>query len=516
MLKKHIYISYIFLILAAFFGVIYAMQLLGIAIDIIRPDITRSLHISLMLYGFIPLMLSILPFALFDKDKVLTLESLAFLEKYFIVWYVFLIFMILALLAGNSRSLPFYDFPYALNGILAFAGLFYILAILKSINIYTVKPLWVKVSFFLVVVSPFILLFLMNPRYGQVEKTLIGPHGDNTLGMSFALVAIYYLAIKLASNMKNFQTKWHALWIIPLVFYFISVFYRSFIGELSYNAEWFFQYLTLLYIPLFYRWWKDAGLSLKTNATLFASIGAFLLVDIEGNIIFIPQLRALFHRNDLIIGHAHIAMGIGVLFLALSIIESYVKFSKAVRYGLLVLLTLMAIVLSISGFSQASFMFWSTQEMWQWRAAFGVMILGLLLFWSPYFEKARLIDAFNTLTPIKLYHLIAFASDGIGGLILLFFGEWLFCILGQHFYGYYQYIVFGFVSAVGIAHIMGYIYEEYAHSLALSTSIIRIVVAGGFFSLYQANILGWIALAVAIVDLGLALIYLLGIKQLLK
>ena len=126
--------------------------------------------------------------------------------------------MILSILAGNVRGLPFYDFPYELNALLALAGFFYIIAILKTIKAYEVKPLWVKVSLVLVIISPFALLLLMNPDYGQVEKMLMGPHGDNTLGMSFALMAIYYLAIKLASYKITFQTRWHILWQIPLGF----------------------------------------------------------------------------------------------------------------------------------------------------------------------------------------------------------------------------------------------------------------------------------------------------------
>ncbi|MDM5271591.1 hypothetical protein PGH07_05340 [Sulfurovum sp. zt1-1] len=513
MLKRHISISYLFLILGAMFGVIYAVQLIGIATDLIRPDIARSLHISLMLYGFIPLMLSLLPFALFDKENVLTAESLDYLEKYFILWYIFLVFMILALLAGNTRSLPFYDFPYELNGILAFAGLFYIIAIFKSIKNYTIKPQWVKVSLALVIISPFTLLLLMNPNYGQVEQMHLGPHGDNTLGMSFALMAIYYLAIKLASPHTSFTTRWHILWIIPLSFYLLSVLYRSFVGKLSYEAEWFLQYLTLFYIPTLYHWWKDAGLSIKTDLTLLISILAFLFVDIEGNILFIPELRALFHRNDLVVGHAHIAVGIGVLFLALSIIEPYVKFSRAMRYTLTMLLGLMAIVLSISGISQAGFIHVDIETMWKWRALFGALFLAALLFWSVYLRRSTVQNVISTLTPLKLYHLIAFASDGLGGAMLLFFGKALYDIIEQPFYGGYQYIVFGFVTAVGITHLIGYLYNHYAHPMALSTSAIRIITTGGFFALYQANILGWIALAIAAVDFSFALVYLLYLKK---
>ncbi|MGC6733079.1 hypothetical protein ACP0F4_25810, partial [Escherichia coli] len=45
---------------------------------------------------------------------------------------------------------------------------------------------------------------------------------------------------------------------------------------------------------------------------------AFLFVDIEGNILFIPEIRWLFHRNDLIVAHAHVAMGIGVFFMVIA------------------------------------------------------------------------------------------------------------------------------------------------------------------------------------------------------
>ena len=66
-LIPHIYFAYVFLLLAAFFGLTYALELLGIGTDLIRPDLARSLHISLMLYGFPPLMMTLLSFALFDK-----------------------------------------------------------------------------------------------------------------------------------------------------------------------------------------------------------------------------------------------------------------------------------------------------------------------------------------------------------------------------------------------------------------------------------------------------------------
>jgi len=517
MLKKklipHIYFSYTFLILAAAFGLLYALQLLGIGTGLIRPDLVRSLHISLMLYGFVPLMMTLLPFALFDKENIMTAESIRYLERFLYLWYIFLLFMVFSLLAGDTRGLPFYDFPYELNGILALAGIFYIIAIFKSIKNYKTKPLWVRVSLVLVIVSPFALLLLMNPDYGQVEKMLMGPHGDNTLGMSFALVAVYYLAIKLASPKVSFSTHWHILWQIPLGFYLLSVLYRSFVGPISYNAEWFLQYLTLLYIPLLILWWKDAGLSFKRNLTLFISITAFLFADVEGNILFIPHLRALFHRNDLVVGHAHIAVGIGLLFLAFSIIEPFVRISARRALYLSGALVLMAFVLTVSGFEQAGFAKMHTEVMWVLRALFGLLFLLGLVFFSPLFSRKDRRTFLKRQRPIDLYNLAGFLSDGIGGVLLLLFGPALYALIGQAFMGGYQQIVFGFVSGVGALHLMGWLVPSRAYSLAQATVILRVITAAGFFALYKAGTLGWIASAIAAVDLLFVLVYL-GFKDL--
>lgn len=512
-LIPHIYFSYFFLILGASFGFIYALQLIGIGSDLIRPDISRSLHISLVLYGFIPLMLSMLPFALFDKEGLMTSDGIYYLERFFILWYIFLVFMVFSLLAGASRTLPFYDFPYELNGLLAFAGLFYIIAIFKTIKGYKVKPRWVQISLVLVVISPFALLLLMNPDYGQVEQMHLGPHGDNTLGMSFGLLALYYLAIKLASPQISFVTRWHILWQIPLGFYLLSVLYRSFVGPLSYDAEWFLQYLTLLYVPTLYRWWKDAGLSVGKHTTLFISVIAFLFVDVQGNILFIPELRAIFHRNDLVVGHSHIAVGVSYLFLALAIVEPFVKASRRRVLFLATMLSLMALVLSISGFTQAGFAKTSTELMWEWRALFGFLFLFGLFFSVRLLDLRSYYAFFKALKPLRIYHLIAFASDGLGGLMLLLFGSTLYGLIGQEFTVGYQQIVFGFVMGVGIIHFMGFILPLYAKPMALATVILRIITAGGFFALYKVGILGWIALVITIVDLAFVLVYLLYLQK---
>jgi len=517
MLKKrilpHIYFAYLFLILGAVFGLLYALQLIGIGQDLIRADISRSLHLSLMLYGFAPLMLSLLPFSLFDKEGLMTAKGIYYLERFFILWYIFLVFMVLSILFGVMRSLPFYDYAYELNGILAFAGLFYLLAILNTIKGYTVKPRWVNVSLVAVIVSPFALMLLMNPQYGQVEQMLLGPHGDNTLGMSFALLVIYYLAIKLASPHVSFVTRWHILWQIPLGFYLLSVLYRSFVGPLTYEAEWFFQYLTLLYIPTLYRWWKDADLSVSKNITLFISILAFLFVDIQGNILFIPELREIFHRNDLVVGHSHVAVGIGLLFLALAVIEPFFKISLRKVLFLTAMLILMTLVLTINGFSQAGFSKVDTMTIWTWRAIFGGLFLFGLVFYAKFFNIAQQLSFLKGLRPLGWYHLIGFASDGIGGLLLILFGSTLYGLIGQEFTVGYQQIVFGFVMGVGLMHLIAFFRPVHGHALAIATVIIRTITSAGFFALYKAGVLGWIALAIAIIDLLFVLVYLLYLQK---
>jgi hypothetical protein len=327
--------------------------------------------------------------------------------------------------------------------------------------------------------------------------------------MSFALVAIYYLAIKLASPKTVFKTRWHILWQIPLGFYLLSVLYRSFVGNISYNAEWFLQYLTLLYLPILYLWWKDAGLSVRKNMTLFISISAFLFADIEGNILFVPWLRTLFHRNDLVVGHAHIAVGIGLLFLALSIIEPFVKASARRAMYLAGMLLLMALVLSISGYEQAGFATMHTEVLWALRALFGLLFLIGLLFYAPFFSVKRSMGYLHTLRPIDLYNLAGFLSDGLGGIVLILFASTLYTLIGQPFVGGYQNIVFGFVTGVGLLHLLGLLMPTRAYTLALATVVLRLITAAGFFALYKAGSFGWIALAIAMVDLLFVLLYLL-------
>ena len=68
---NHFKISIAFFALGLIFGIIYSINLLGFSIDseTLNPVNMRSIHISLMLYGFVPLMLSYLPFLLINKER---------------------------------------------------------------------------------------------------------------------------------------------------------------------------------------------------------------------------------------------------------------------------------------------------------------------------------------------------------------------------------------------------------------------------------------------------------------
>lgn len=502
-INKHFKISIAFFALGLFFGIIYSLNLLGLVIDsqTLNPVNMRAIHISLMLYGFVPLMLSYLPFLLINKEVENSREGLRYLNLYTIIWYIFLVFMVVSLLLGKNRGLAFYDFAYELNFLLAFAGLFYILALYKFIKLYTVLPLWIKVCLRVVTIAPFTLLILMNPTIGQVESTVSGPHGDNTLGMSLALIPIYYLIIKLL-NEGEFKARWNILWIIPTVFYFGSVLYRIFVGHLSYNQEWFLQYLTLLYVPLLYRWYKDSNISDVAKKALLVSILAFLFVDIEGNIIFIPEIRWIFHRNDLIVAHAHIAMGIGVFFMVISMFINHIKelhkdiFLKIYLVGIIGIFT----ALSISGFTQAGFSSIPTHTLWIFRTLFGLVAFGFI------FAFIKLQTSYSKL---GFYNLIGVLSDGLGGVFLILLASFLYPILGFSFSGVYEYVVFTFVSMTGIIHYLALKNEAYQMILTKLSVIIRVFASSMFFALYSSGKLGIEALMICLFDLTFVFIYLI-------
>ena len=511
MLKKFINdelpLAFVWLILGLFAGLVYALEMVGLdgSMTLLSPERARSLHISQMLYGFFPLMLSLLPFALFQKEGVLSETAIGHLRRYFVIWNLFLLFMSMALLFGNIRGLPFYDFPYQLNFLLAFSGLFYLLALVDALRRYEKRPVWVNVSLLAVIAAPIALVVLMNPQYGQVEQTLVGPHGDNTLGMSFTLIPLYYLLIKLVAT-QEFKPRWHWLWVVPLVGYVTSLVIRNFLHNLSYNEEWFFQYLTLLYLPLLWIWLRDAGVSFKTNPYLILSIWAFVFVDVEGNFLFIPEIRALIHRNDLVVGHAHIAMGLGVAFMALSILHHLLPnlFRRVYAVIWTALMALMALFLTIAGIIEAGGWSSGIEPYLGIRALIGGLLVGLIV-WITY-ERVKLkLDS-----ALKFYHLSGFLSDAGGGVILILAGGALFPLLGFHFSGTYEYIVFAFMIGTGLAH--WYALQGDLHRFGEFTASVRAVCASVFVALYMAGTLDGIALLVALYDGLFALVYWLFLR----
>jgi hypothetical protein len=453
-----------------------------------------------MLYGFITLMLSMLPFLLINKEVGSSKEGLHYLNLFFIFWYIFLVFMVVSLLFDNHRGLAFYDFSYILNFILAFAGLFYAIALYKFIKLYKTIPLWVKVSFRIVLISPFALLILMNPIIGQVERTVTGPHGDNTLGMSLALIPLYYLIIKLL-NKKEFVPRWNILWLIPTVYYFGTVLYRTFVADLTYNEEWVAQYLTLLYIPILYRWYKDSDITGFARKALLTSILGFLFVDVEGNILFIPSIRWVFHRNDLVVAHSHVALGIGVFFMVIAMFSQHIpSISKKSFFNLFVggLIGIFT-VLTVSGFVQTGmFSGVTTDTMWHLRTLFGFTVL-LSMF--------TLVSWKTTYTKKEFYNLFGLLNDGFGGLLLILLGAYIYPKLGFYFDGKYIYVVFGFVAMTGLIHFMALYYKAHANVLTLLTALIRITMSSIFFSLYMQHLLGVEAAFIAAFDFFYASIY---------
>lgn len=110
-----------------FVGVVYAAQMLGFSFfdeTLLNAQTTRSLHITLMLYGPIMLALSLLPFALFAKDKLDLDVAYEPLRNFFLLWHLFLFMAVVSISLGAQRALPFYDFAYELNFILASSGIF--------------------------------------------------------------------------------------------------------------------------------------------------------------------------------------------------------------------------------------------------------------------------------------------------------------------------------------------------------------------------------------------------------
>ena len=485
---------------SVFFGMLYSAQLIGFDLFVdtaLNPQNVRSLHITLMLYGPVMLALSLLPFALFDRDKLPLDNIVTPMKNYFLFWHLFLFMSVVTIMFGVQRELPFYDFAYELNFILAASGVFYIVAIFRAIKHYDVVPLWVKVSKVLLFSAPIALLILMNPEIGQVEKTLVGPHGDNTLGMSLTMIPIFYLLIKLDAK-EQFVVRGHIYWIVPLIVYIVSVLYRSFVDGLSYNQEWVAQWLTFAYAPLLYIWCKDAGIRFTTSPYLKISIWAFLFVMIQGNILFFPEIRALFHKNDLVIAHAHIAMAIGIFFMALSVLNYFYEIPKSFAKIWLFAIALMFFPLTYAGFIEAGFISQDILPMWWMRFLSGVVGVSALF----YFILKHI--AIKKYTPIEYYNIFGFLSDGLGAIVLLAIAPLLFSFLGFEYHVLYN-VVFGFMGFVGVLHFIGI--QKHQQLMAELTSLARIITATIFFALFLNGTLDGLALLVGSYDIFFAFVY---------
>jgi hypothetical protein len=481
-------------------GTIYAAQLLGLSFldeSLLNSTTTRSLHITLMLYGPVMIALSLLPFALFSKDGLNLDDAVTPMRNYFFLWHLFLFMVVVSISLGVQRGLPFYDFAYELNFLLAGSGVFYIIAIFKIIKQYEVTPIWVNVSKATLFSAPVALLVLMNPDIGQVEKTLVGPHGDNTLGMSFTMIPIFYLLIKIHAQ-DEFKPKWHIFWILPLVVYILSVATRIFRGDLSYNEEWVCQWMTFVYAPLLVKWYMDAKLTLKKTPYLIISIWTFLFVMVQGNILFFPEIRYAIHKNDITIGHAHIAIGLGIFFMSMSILSHFYKFPKKFMSLWLCTIGIMSLALSIAGLAEASLLNVDVITMWYIRLTTGVFAVSVVAYYI--IKKIK----YKKLSLIQLYHLNGFASDGLGALILILIAPVIFKFLEFTFTPYY-YLVFGFMGFVGILHLLGVTKDS--HFLAYVTSIARLITGTMFLSLFYLGTIDGLGLFVGLYDIFYALIY---------
>ena len=244
----------------------------------------------------------------------------------------------------------------------------------------------------------------------------------------------------------------------------------------------------------------DAKLTLKSDAYLIISIWAFLFVMIQGNILFIPEIRWAFHRNDLVVAHAHIAIGVGIFFMALSTLSYFYKLPQKFANFWLLVMGVIFFSLTIAGFSEAGYLNLDIVPMLQIRFVGGILAVGGLFYFIVREIKQPKID---TLT---LYHLNGFASDGLGALILFLFAPLLFEFLGFKFTPYY-YLIFGFMSFVGILHLIG-AYKD-AHLFAWLTSTARLITGTIFLSLFYIHTVDTLGLLVGFYDIAYALIYML-------
>lgn len=165
----------------------------------------------------------------------------------------------------------------------------------------------------------------------------------------------------------------------------------------------------------------------------------------------------------------------------------------------------MALALSIAGVIEAGAGFGAVGVFLWLRALIGLGIVALTVMIAVK-ATARPIR-----TPLQAYHLAGVLGDGLGGIVLLLAGGWLFGLMGWRFEGTYEYVVFGFMIGVGVLHWLGW--ERESEQAANTGAAIRSVVASVFAALYLAGILDGIALLVALYDGAMALVYWLFIRR---
>ena len=224
-------------------------------------------------------------------------------------------------------------------------------------------------------------------------------------------------------------------------------------------------------------------------------------MDIEGNILFIPDIRWLFHRNDLIVAHAHVAMGVGVLFMVISMFINNIKeLHKSIFINLYLLgIFGIFIALSISGFTQAGFINIPTDKLWIFRTIFGfVAFLFIIAFIKIDFN-------FKNYSKLELYNLAGILSDGLGGVFLILLASFTYPLLGFSFSGVYEYVVFTFVSMTGIIHYFALKNSNFT----FLTVVIRVFASSMFFALYSSGKIGIEALLISLFDLAFVFTYLI-------
>ena len=221
---------------------------------------------------------------------------------------------------------------------------------------------------------------------------------------------------------------------------------------------------------------------------------------IQGNILFIPEIRWPFHRNDLIVAHAHVAIGLGIFFMSLSILKYFYPLPKKFIGFWITVIALIFVSLSLAGFTEAGFAAIDVTSMWWIRFIGGVAALGGLVFFIV--QKIQKTE----LSLLKLYHLNGFLSDGLGALILFLSAPLLFEFLGFAFTPHY-YLVFGFMGFVGILHFIGITKES--HLMAYLTSLARLITGSVFLSLFFQGSIDALGLLVGVYDISYALIYLI-------